>query len=859
MNMTKMTRTLAFAGLACCFGCDSDVVEVKLVDNGVAKCRIVLDEGATPPERFGAAELAKYLSRATGCGELNGAYPICVKVKGHPALKEDGFAIEVTPEKMTIVGANPRGALSGCYEILKRSAGMRWVAPGEDCEYCVLAGKSVTVPCGREVQNPHLNVRNTCATDLASGLWLVRNNMHVLVGARQFAGVEGERMLELAAKGRATGGHILGDLLVANMPGKDGKERADNLLKAHPEWCPLVDGMRVPTWTAHTPNPCVSDPGCLNEMAKSLVRRCREPHGAEDFITIGNNDTTVWCQCENCRKLDAPEMKNTRGELSDRYWHMVNEIARRVWEEVPDAKLGGWAYQNFWYAPVHVKPDPRLRVLISFNNQCWRHSACDPACEVNKEMVKIYAGWKKLGMKYLVNRDEIGAWDGIGSPGCDMLPSESVLAKSIAEYPQIGCTGSSFCLNGPFPEFSGFAKNWAPFYGRRYHWWAMWQTAYVSSIVMWNPKADWQAALGEANRLFYGTGWEAGMKEFRALLTDCFLKTPGCIGWGQGITTGRCLDRPGSEEKLVASLERALAAAKAAGDERAAAHIAREQEIFRLTWLKARKTHVESYREMTAYKRTGEIAVDGVLDERDWQAADSYSNFQAPPWNRGPGFDPQKTYMKVVYDRDHLYFGIEAMEPMTDKMIAGDKVDRFAEGCGTLGNHLELFYSYPDMNQAAWHMMVNSKGQIIDALQKSATVRDLSVVTKAKWAVKVLPDRWTLEMAIPCTEIGQNILDGMTWKVNCARQREVEGVKRSASTAASGNFHGTANFVNVKFLAARSGTGAHDLSSWKNANLNAGLVIATQYKPERIKGWSSPMMPRGWSLAQDSEASYQAK
>ena len=854
-----MNRMIVLAALSAGIGaaCELRAENVELVSDGVARCRVVLRDGATPPERFGAEELAKYLAKATGCGELNGDYPIRVTVANLPELKEDGFVLDVRTDGMSVVGQNPRGALSGCYEILKRYAGMRWIAPGEDCEYCVLKGKTVALPCGREVQNPFLNVRNTVASDYLSGLWHVRNNMHLLVGAQQLAGAEGERLLTLAAKGRASGGHILGTLLVGSTPGKTDKERAENLIRIHPEWFPLIDGKRVPTWWAGSPNPCVSNPGCLDEMAKTLIRLCREPHGAEDFITIGNNDTSLWCQCEKCRALDAPEMKNTRGEISDRYWYMVNEIARRVWREVPDAHLGGWAYQNFWYAPVHVRPDPRLRVLISFNNQCWRHSACDPDCAVNREMVRIYEGWKKLGLKYLVNRDEIGAWDGVGAPGCEMEPAESVLAKSISEYPQLGCTGSNFCLPGPFPEFANFAKKWGPYYGKRYHWWAMWQTVYVSSLMMWNPKTDWRSALEEANRLYYGAGWEAGMRDFRALLTDCFLNAPGCIGWGQGTSTGRCLDRPGSEERLVAYLGKALAAARAAGDGRAAAHIAREQEIFGLTWLKRRREYVESYREMTAYKRTGEIVVDGVLDEKDWQTADSYSNFQPPPWNRGPQFDPQKTYMRVVYDHDHLYFGIEAMEPMTDRMIAGDKVDRFAEGCANLGNHLELFYSYPDMNQACWHMMVNSKGQIIDALQKSVSDRDLSVVTKAKWAVKVYPDRWTLEMAIPCTEIGQNVLDGMTWKVNCARQREVEGVPRSASTAAAGLFHG--GFVNVKFLASRKGTGAGDRASWKNSDFSAGFEIAKQYKPEAYAGWKSPTAPKEWSLETGSEATRQTK
>ena len=810
---------------------------VVLVDEGVAKCRVVLAADASPSERLAKAELEKYFAVATGCGALDGAYPIALRAGGGEA---ESFTLEVTADGMTIAGGDEAGLVFGVYEVLKRCAGMRWLTPGEDGEYCVHKGKTISVPCGKTTRKPHFRVRTTIGDEINVAWWHARNGMQTESGDwKCLRDPDLPTMEALGLYHGPGGGHVLGRLV----SGEEGLERTYD---EHPEFYALVDGKRVKGDDAHAPNPCVSNPATLDRMAESLVRAIR-PGVRYGAYIIGNNDTTVWCTCEKCRALDAPEAKNTRGELSDRYWYMVNEIARRVWKTRPEIRLGGWAYQNFWYAPLRVKPDPRLYVMISFNNQCWRHSCMDASCPVNKEMVKIYAGWKRLGMPLVVNRDEIGAWDGTGSPGCEFEPSETVLVRNFREYDALGCGGSSFCVNSPFPAFTPWASKWAPFFGKRYHWYAMWQTCYLSAKAMWNPGFDAEEALEEANRLYYGAAWEPAMREFRALLTDCFLKTPGCIGWGQGASVGRCLDRPGSEEKLVALLEQAVRAAEAAGDARALGHGKREQEIFELTWRKARKTYVESYREMTAYKRTGEIAVDGVLDEPDWQTADSYENFQISPWLRKTFKSVQKTYLKVVYDRDHLYFGVTAMEPTPEKTVAGEKVDRFAEGVANLGNHLELWYSYPDMGQAAWHMMINSKGQIIDALQKSASDRDLSVITKAKWAVKTFPDRWTLEMAIPCSEIGQNILDGMTWKINCARVREVEGQEKAElSTAASGLFHGTSGFVNVKFVPTRQGTGAKDAAAWKNATLNDLEVNNARHPNFRWKRWTSERTPKGW-------------
>jgi len=875
---TTVGMCLLAAGLLAGFAFASE--NVALVEEGVAKCRVVVAADASKPEKFGAAELAKYLGKATGCGALDGAYPIRISVKPLPELKEDGFVLDVRADGLDIVGANPRGALYGCYEILKRYAGMRWLVPGDDGEYCVLgSGKSgegggsgvgggsggsggsakgtIVVPVGREAQNPVHVVRkiNGWAVEPEFYKWLVRNNMYGTVDRHRYVRdgkVTAPWLEELTVNGVGPGGHVLSSALI-------GTNKVEELFAAHPEYFPLVNGKRTLIKGANDPNPCVSNPAVLDRIADYVHRASKPPHGSDEPIILGDNDTTSWCECERCRAIDDPATAGTRGARSNRFWYMVGEVAKRVWAKDPSVKLGGWAYQDFWYPPTTVKIDPRLAVLVSYNNQCWRHSVADPDCPVNAEMAKIYRAWKKLGLPRVANRDEIS--DGAG-PGMGYTPSERIVAQNMRDYLDIGCNGSQFFLYGPFPETLYFAKDWRFFHGKNLYWHSMWRVCWISSKFLWDPLgSDYEALYEECNSLYYGAAWEGGMKEFRALLQDCFYSTPGCIGWGQGTTVGRCLDKPGSEDKLVALLERAAASAKAEeakakakGEEgrirdaaRALKHVLRDKEIFELTWLAERKTYVENYREMTAYKRTGEIVVDGVLDEKDWQTADSYSNFAVAPWQRKKGAKCERTYLKVAYDRDHLYFAVEAMEPAMDRIVAGKKVDR-VDGYSETGNRLEMFYAFPDMAQAEWHLVVNSEGQMMDALQKSTTVRDTSRPTQAKWAVKKLADRWTLEMAIPCSEIGQNILDGMTWKVNCARCRKLRDVEETQiSSAANGNIHGTENFVNVKFVPVRQGTGAHDAAAWKNGGFDALEVNDARHPNFRWKRWKSEKTAVGWS------------
>jgi hypothetical protein len=281
------------------------------------------------------------------------------------------------------------------YELLKRFAGMRWITPGESGEFCVHKSRSIRVPLFSEVQCPKYPIRTTIGNDINAAFWHARNGMQTFVSTRGLlsSSKEAKQMIALGVKSCATGGHILSAILIGGPSDRKSMEKnRDALFAEHPEYFPLVDGKRIKIISAGDPNPCISNPEVLDRMADNLSKLIEGPYTADAYITIGNNDTTRWCECDNCRKLDPPETQRTRGELSDRYWFMVNEIAKRVWVKHPNAKLGGWAYQNFWYAPVRVKPDPRLRVMVSFNNQCWRHACDDAKCPVNKVMVDIYDG-----------------------------------------------------------------------------------------------------------------------------------------------------------------------------------------------------------------------------------------------------------------------------------------------------------------------------------------------------------------------------------------------------------------------------------------------------------------------------------
>ncbi|MBP5181925.1 MAG: DUF4838 domain-containing protein, partial [Lentisphaeria bacterium] len=686
-----------------------------------------------------------------------------------------------------ILGQNPRGALYGCYEILKKYAGVRFLFPGEDGTYYP-EKKTISVPEQKTVRNPYLPYRLIqCGGEFNGATYLVRNNLFGNAGRGRIVGKNGQRaetadaFESVAAKFIATYGnsHILTSMMSGWTGGKKGKEVLEKLFEEHPEYFPLIDGKRKLIVSPVDPNPCISNPGLLDLMAENLYDHIKGKYATQDFITIGNNDTTIWCQCEECKKLDDPATLHTKGARSNRYWHMVTEIAKRIWKKDPSIPLGGWAYQDFWYPPTKGKIDPRMKVTISFNNQCWKHSITDEKCSVNAEFRKILAAWKKTGHPLLVNRDEI-ACDGVGD--C-FLPSEMVLYQNFKDYPSLGLSGSTFCVHSPFPAFARSAKARPPYFGKNLKFAGMWQTCFLSAQFMWDIHQDFDALYEEANSLYYGKAWEGGYREFRRLQTKYFLESPGCMGYNIGTPLGRCLDAAGSEEKLVSLMNKAVEAAKQDKDERSLKHILQAKEIFELTWLAARKSYLANFKELNVYRRTAPIRIDGVLDEPDWKNADALSTFK-PGGHTPKDAKIEPTVVRVCYDPDFLYIAVECMEPAPDKIMAGKDIKGMWKD---LGNHVELFYNYPDMAEKYYHLAINSNGEKIEARHNTRVQRDTSYVSGAKYAVKVLKDRWILEIAIPASGIGMNCFDGATWKLNVARSRKVKGLDKGAASSEAAN------------------------------------------------------------------------
>ena len=799
--------------------------EKFLMKDGKASCCIVL-KSDDPAARHAAEELSLYLGKIAGgkgpsIGEsaVAGLYPVTLELVKDKAIQEEGFALDSSDAGLKIQAKAPIGLIYGAYEVLKKYGKIRWLFPGEDGEYFRKMPDIVVTDEGRKVSNPsfpirrmHFHSANADCPSFATRDWMLRNNLR-LEGWSSLVNREKDGIAAFHAKRAVViqeGWHCFTRLHNGMMTATDKKKWAEDykkMFEEHPERFPLIAGKRR-FLEGQRYQPCTSNKDNIRIIAENLVKHIRKTGmdkkgGRYIFV---NNDNTSWCECDNC-KAQADPRETKVGHISTRYWKFTNAVVAEARKLMGDkVPLVGYGYQNFQSVPLGVTPDPELDVMLSYNRICYRHNLDDPECPVNKTFFQYYKDWTKKSKN-------VTTWEEISESGNTFHPVEKSYANHLKVYYSLGMKGTTPSM--PPPD---------GIYGPRYKgrmtsqcWRAMWQTMYMAAVLQWDITQDPDKVLEEANSLFFGKAWENGMREFRETLIKAASTTPGCFGHGHRAPIGRCLSGAGVHQKLKECLARAEKAAAEDPDKRALRHVLKDKEFFRNLWEKEREIYLKNFRELKAYPREGEIRIDGILDEKDWKNADIVTSFKI---NSTTDASCQ-TFVRIVHDLDNLYIAMEMMEPAPGKMISEVKNGRPIWE----GNSAEVFINHPDMNKGYVQMIFNHLGDLLDAKGAAGSPLNTKYSTEAEYKVKVLDDRWLVEMRIPASSLGLKCFPGHTWLVNFQRYRVVEGVKpNESSSIAAGAGSNVEAFLPVSFAARRAVAGGMkseiDTRYWKNGHFS---------------------------------------
>jgi len=179
------------------------------------------------------------------------------------------------------------------------------------------------------------------------------------------------------------------------------------------------------------------------------------------------------------------------------------------------------------------------------------------------------------------------------------------------------------------------------------------------------------------------------------------------------------------------------------------------------------------HRVAVAARRTGEIHLDGRLDEQAWQEAQPAGGFiQSYPKAGAKAPDP--TEVRILYDDAALYVGIRLFDQHPDS-IAAQLARRDASGIYSDWAHL-IIDSYHD-RRTAFRFSVNPKGVKKDVYTSNDDEEDLN--WDAIWDVATRVDSagWVAEYRIPLSQLrfgnqGKERIWGFQVQRDIARRQE---------------------------------------------------------------------------------------
>ncbi len=419
---------------------------IDIVREGQPVAVVAVDAGAPEQVKEAADLLVNYVERATGARlPVVDALPadgsvICVGPGGgwetpdQSGLDDDGFDIAFpNPATVVIVGPTAWGTEFGVCEFLERYVGVRWLLPGEHGDD-VPVNKNLSVPAEPVRQAP-------------------------VMFSRQFSGLQGAEQSTWARRNRMRGRVSFHHYLLHLFP-------PETYTATHPEFFPEHNGERFlpPDNNAHRWQPCFTAPGIVEEAVKNIIAYF-EAHPEATSYSLGANDSSGYCACENClARISGEENFLGRVDYSDLYYDWANQVIAGVLERFPDKWFGCLAYSEVAAPPKNVSIHPRLIPYMTYDRMKWKDA-------------ELRETGKALTREWHAKCPVLGWYDYIyGTPYC--LPR--VWFHWMAEYYRFGRDNGVRAM-----------------YAEAYPNWGEGPKLYVSLKLQWNPDADVDALLDE--------------------------------------------------------------------------------------------------------------------------------------------------------------------------------------------------------------------------------------------------------------------------------------------------------------------------------------------------------------------------
>lgn len=442
---------------------------ITLAEKGKSEYRIVISASAIASERYAADELQRYLERMTGA-----RFPLALdsdpasskeiligdnarlrklKLQNECAqLGPDGFILRTEGRTLIIAGGKPRGTLNGVYTFLEDKLGVRWFTP-----------ELQRIPPTPRLVLQSLKESHVPAIEYREVFW-----------------TEMMRNADFAARHRLNGNHYQltekhGGRFAVYFPFVHSFDMLipPNLYTNHPEYFPYINGKRANGYVQR----CLSNPDVL-KLAITRVREWIKQHPEASIISVSQNDTGNWCQCDRCKELDDRE-----GSPAASVIQFVNAIAENIEADYPNVRIDTLAYQYTRKPPKTLRPRRNVIVRLCSIECCFAHPLESCSSEENRRFRDDILAWQPVApllyvWDYTPNfanyQQPFPNWDAL-QPNVQFFVTHGV--KGIFE--QGNYSGGGNGEMGPL-------------------------RAYVLAKLLWDPRTDVQKHVTEFLEAYYG-------------------------------------------------------------------------------------------------------------------------------------------------------------------------------------------------------------------------------------------------------------------------------------------------------------------------------------------------------------------
>lgn len=443
---------------------------VSLVKGGESRHQIVLQEGASPSEKFAAKELQDHVKACAGVelpiveGSPDKDRPMIVLGCGGVAkalgvdpkpeqLGQQGFVLKTAPPHIVIAGTRDVGTLYGVHRFLENYLGVRWYTQGVTKTPRL---EDLTIPSVDRLIKPAFLMRDT-SYHWAHGTPEFR--------ARQADNRNGQRAGHPQGIGYAFRGtcHSYFSYI-----------RPEEFFKTHPEYFSEIGGVRVGTETQL----CLTNPEVLEIVAQRMLKRMKdEPH--HDQYNFSQMDYYKYCECARCRA-----MNERYGTLGGTQFWFVNELAKRTSKVCPDKLIGTLAYMYTEEPPRGMTMHPNVAVWL-----CHMFPSCDShpiaTCPLNADYKRRAEAWSKIC-------SHLYAWHYIVDFAhyYNPFPNLRAMAADLKFYRDLRFEGIYLQAMGPKGGEFGNLRG------------------YLGMKLLWDPDQDAGVIIKDFLQGYYGAAWE---------------------------------------------------------------------------------------------------------------------------------------------------------------------------------------------------------------------------------------------------------------------------------------------------------------------------------------------------------------